>query len=69
MPNKCEKCGNEKDYNFALNIGLCNQCIIAKIEKLEEALGDILEYDKTYGDMPASLTERIKQALKGEFNG
>ncbi len=34
--NTCTECGSEDDYNFSLNIGLCNACIGKKIERLEE---------------------------------
>lgn len=32
---QCKKCGNEDNYNFVLNIGLCNPCIGAEIEQLQ----------------------------------
>ena len=35
MAAKCTKCGNESNYNFALNIGLCNTCISARLEDLK----------------------------------
>ncbi len=35
---KCETCGDEQDYNFALNIGLCNGCIGEKLEQLQAEL-------------------------------
>lgn len=38
MASKCTKCGNEDNYNFVLNIGLCNPCIGERIEELEKAL-------------------------------
>jgi len=38
MANKCEKCGSEDNYNYALNIGLCNSCIGAKLEAMETEL-------------------------------
>jgi len=34
MASKCRKCGNKDDYNFALNIGLCNPCIGEELEQL-----------------------------------
>jgi len=36
MASKCKKCGNTDNYNFALNIGLCDICIGEQIEELEE---------------------------------
>lgn len=35
MASKCTKCGNTENYNFALNIGLCDICIGEKLEELE----------------------------------
>ncbi len=32
MPSKCTRCGNEDNYNFAINNGLCNSCIASEIE-------------------------------------
>ena len=34
--NTCTECGNKDNYNFALNIGLCNPCIGKLIGKLED---------------------------------
>ncbi len=35
MRGECTKCGNKENYNFAINNGLCNSCIEARLEKLE----------------------------------
>ncbi len=29
----CERCGSKENYNFALNIGLCNPCIGKELEE------------------------------------
>lgn len=42
MASKCTKCGNTDNYNFALNIGLCDICIG---EKLEQQSGRIKELE------------------------
>jgi len=36
MSKKCKKCGNEDNYNFAINNGLCNDCIGEELDELEE---------------------------------
>jgi len=36
--NVCKKCGNKNNYNFALNIGLCDLCIGAELERLQTEL-------------------------------
>lgn len=36
MASKCTKCGNTDNYNFALNIGLCDICIGEELEKIKE---------------------------------
>ena len=45
MSNKCKKCGNKDNYNFAINNGLCNSCIEAELEQLQakitKAIADI----------------------------
>jgi len=38
MANNCKKCGSENNYNFELNIGLCNPCIGKELERLENGL-------------------------------
>ena len=34
MASECKKCGNKENYNFALNIGLCNSCIGNEVDHL-----------------------------------
>lgn len=46
--NKCIKCGNKENYNFQLDIGLCNQCISAKLERMEDALRQIKNWSQAY---------------------
>lgn len=35
MASECRKCGNKDNYNFALDIGLCNPCIWTELEQLQ----------------------------------
>ena len=35
MSSQCTKCKSKENYNFAINNGLCNSCIEAKLDKLE----------------------------------
>lgn len=55
MASQCAICGNEKNYNFGLNIGLCDACILnrlerieAKNERLEDALRKIQNWARAY---------------------
>ena len=36
MASKCTKCGNTENYNFTLNIGMCDICIGKELERAEE---------------------------------
>lgn len=36
MASKCKKCGTTENYNFELNIGLCNPCIAKELERIKE---------------------------------
>ncbi len=36
--NICTNCDSKDDYNYSLNIGLCNRCIGEKLEGLEETV-------------------------------
>ncbi len=36
--NACTECGSKDNYNFALNIGLCDVCIGEKLEQLQTEL-------------------------------
>ena len=59
----CETCGNEKDYNFALNIGLCNGCIGEKLEQLEV---DLAEKDKRIEIIKTNRNDIFDQNCKLE---
>lgn len=76
MASECKKCGSKENYNFALNIGLCNPCIGKRIKKLEDEIQEVsnqlLElYDKcnetaepeVYGTI-LGLHERLEQSLR-----
>lgn len=41
MASKCTKCGNTDNYNFTLNIGLCDICIGEKLERVDELEAEI----------------------------
>ena len=47
MPNKCKKCENEDNYNYAINNGLCNTCIEGQLEQLKAELGQWKEQANT----------------------
>jgi len=38
MAAECKLCGCLNDYNYTLNIGLCNRCIGEKLDKLQGLL-------------------------------
>ena len=56
-------CGNEEDYNFALNIGLCNGCIGEKLEQLEV---DLAEKDKRIEIIKTNRNDIFDQNCKLE---
>lgn len=54
--NQC-KCGNKDNYNYALDIGLCNSCIAIRLEepeaenkKLRESLEDMVRQFAHWSD-------------------
>ena len=51
MASKCKICGDEKNYNFAINNGLCNSCIYEKLDRLEEALEELKNEFIAYGEI------------------
>lgn len=70
MSNKCEKCGKTDSYNFQLNIGLCNLCIMEELnrlqaenERLRKALKGLYEHTKNNYQI-CGLNQTAKQALK-----
>ena len=65
MASKCNNCGNTENYNFALNIKLCNPCIGERITELEAALRKYGEHEPCCikGD---ACTCGFEQALKGK---
>ncbi len=38
MHGICKNCGSDKDYNFSINMGLCETCIMGHIADLEETV-------------------------------
>ena len=66
MASKCSKCGDTDNYNFALNIGLCNGCIGEKLERIEEALERIQIWSQAYplSAFPKPNLEKARQILK-----
>lgn len=36
MPSVCKKCRGKDNYNFVLNIGLCDPCIGTELERLQK---------------------------------
>lgn len=50
MASVCKNCGDINNYNFALNIGLCDPCIGAKLDKLESDQKMLLEACKIAWD-------------------
>lgn len=67
-------CGNEEDYNFALNIGLCNGCIGEKLEQLEQTIIKVkaenqrlVEVNEVYwAFLGVEGRKKANEALKGE---
>jgi len=69
MVAKCKKCGNKDNYNFALNIGLCNSCIgneLDKIDRWRVLLARTENWFNTH-NRQIKLYEEIKKEL-GEDN-
>ena len=62
----CEKCGNKNNYNFALNIGLCEPCIGEQLERHETALERIQTWAKAYPleVFPKPTKDNFKQAAE-----
>ncbi len=73
MASKCKECGNEENYNFALNIGLCDSCIYEKVERAEQLQADLAlekaEHVCTAISRDAHITEnkRLKEMLDEFF--
>ena len=73
MASKCKKCGNKDNYNFALNIGLCNSCIASEYDQLQAENADLkkeivkLKTQMLPNEYESLTTEAIdeKQALDG----
>ena len=74
MASKCTKCGNTDNYNFALNIGLCDICIgeeLERIKKLKEGGYIRHKYSCLMGEYNPFLTGKgcscgLAKALKGK---
>ena len=71
--SECEKCGSKQNYNFALNIGLCNPCIHIKLEELQSENESLIylitvmrDYEKDGIPFDDVLKCDIKKALKGD---
>jgi hypothetical protein len=71
MPSKCSKCGSKDNYNFALNIGLCNICISKELERIIEleeniryAIGGIEALSAEWKSEAKKDIEAIKQTLE-----
>ena len=54
MASKCTKCGNTDNYNFALNIELCDICISEKLEQQDERIKEL-----------EAVMQRCIDAMKG----
>ena len=67
MASKCTKCGSTENYNFVLNIGLCDPCIGGRIEELEDDYTDLKEIQVTDYNHAVRNAERIK-ALEAALN-
>ena len=79
MANKCMKCGSTENYNFALNIGLCNICISKELERIyviENTLVEItnIKINPNFSGVQkvgyllmliSDIKEMARQALKG----
>jgi len=72
MASECRKCGSKDNYNFALNIGLCNTCIsneLERITKLEEAIEKAIPlicHDNDFvGLSEIKAIDILDRALKG----
>lgn len=69
MASKCTKCGDTDNYNFALNIGLCNMCIGEKLEELEaenKELQEILHYGNIDKTMVSVIGKAMEEKRKAE---
>lgn len=66
MPSECKKCGNKDNYNFALNIGLCDTCISSEIEAKDAILNTILSKIKEGTVTLEWVRAYIEKALKGD---
>lgn len=66
MARKCKICKDEKNYNFAINNGLCNSCIEEKFDRMEEALERIQTWSKAYPlkAFPKPDLKKAHEALK-----
>ena len=51
MPNTCKECGDKDNYNFALDVGLCNPCVGEKLEELDTAK----EENQSFGNVLAVI--------------
>jgi len=62
MASECKKCGNKDNYNFALNIGLCDTCISTELAEKER-----LEAELKFTQQELAAAERnLKEATDGE---
>lgn len=76
----CTKCGNTDNYNFALNIGLCDICIGEELDEVEQLQAENEKYKSAFNDIGRLLVlypgiaekkigvrcEQLYQALKGK---
>ncbi len=80
MASKCQKCGNTENYNFALNVGLCDICIgkeLKRIEELEDVIQAVLRISdlwtlkevETMLEDEAKSLELMKQGFEKALKG
>ncbi len=61
MASKCTKCGDTENYNFILNIGLCDPCIGERIEELEAIEAGQLDFAKEMSRIHKNKIKLIKE--------
>lgn len=70
MANGCKQCGSKDNYNFALNIGLCNRCIGENLEQLQAENERLrthikIEIDNAEAYLPLCSDEPEKRNTEG----
>lgn len=65
MASKCKNCGDTKNYDFVLNIGLCSICIGDRLERFENGLEKLQQWAKAYplGVFPEPDFKQVREAL------